>query len=84
MSHAPSAALSRRHQTIRREMETRGLDALVVTSLPNILYLTNFTVTSAILVLTANRLDVRHRLSPCGPLLRMRAARRTSALTRSS
>jgi Xaa-Pro aminopeptidase len=56
MSHAPSAALSRRHQTIRREMETRGLDALVVTSLPNILYLTNFTGTSAIVVVTANRL----------------------------
>jgi Xaa-Pro aminopeptidase len=37
-------------------MEARGLDALVVTSLPNILYLTNFTGTSAIVVLTANRL----------------------------
>ena len=55
MSHAPSAALSRRHHTIRREMDARGLDALVVTSLPNILYLTNFTGTSAIVVLTRDR-----------------------------
>ena len=32
------------------------LDALVVTSLPNILYLTNFTGSSAIVVITADRL----------------------------
>jgi Xaa-Pro aminopeptidase len=43
MSYAPSAALSLRHQTVRRELASRGLDALIVTSLPNILYLTNFT-----------------------------------------
>jgi Xaa-Pro aminopeptidase len=35
---------------------SRGLDALVITSLPNILYLTNFTGSSAILVVTADRL----------------------------
>lgn len=56
MSHAPSLALSRRHQLVRRELASRGLDALVITSLPNILYLTNFTGSSAILVISADRL----------------------------
>jgi len=37
-------------------MAERGFDALVVTSLPNILYLTNFTGSSAIVVLTRERL----------------------------
>jgi len=57
MSHAPSAALSRRHQAVRRELHARGLDALVVTSPANILYLTNFTGSSATVVLTGDRLD---------------------------
>ena len=56
MAHAPSTALSLRHQTLRLELVSRGLDALVITSLPNILYLTNFTGSSAILVATADRL----------------------------
>ena len=56
MSYAPSPALNLRHQTVRRELASRGLDALVVTSLPNILYLTNFTGSSAIVVITADRL----------------------------
>jgi Xaa-Pro aminopeptidase len=56
MSHAPAEALSRRHQTVRQACAGRSLDALVVTSLPNILYLTNFTGSSAIVVLTADRL----------------------------
>ena len=56
MSHAPTAALSRRHQTVRQACAGQSLDALVVTSLPNILYLTNFTGSSAIVVLTADRL----------------------------
>jgi Xaa-Pro aminopeptidase len=55
MSYAPSPALNLRHQTVRRELASRGLDALVVTSLPNVLYLTNFTGSSAIVVLTADR-----------------------------
>ena len=55
MSYAPSPALNLRHQAIRRELASRGLDALVVTSLPNILYLTNFTGSTAIVVLTADR-----------------------------
>jgi Xaa-Pro aminopeptidase len=37
---------------VRDDCAARGLDALVVTSLPNILYLTNFTGSSAIAVLT--------------------------------
>jgi Xaa-Pro aminopeptidase len=56
MSHAPAEALSRRHQTVRQACADRSLDALIVTSLPNILYLTNFTGSSAIVVLTADRL----------------------------
>jgi Xaa-Pro aminopeptidase len=56
MSHAPSFALNRRQQIVRRELAVRGLDALVITSLPNILYLTNFTGSSAIVVLTADGL----------------------------
>ena len=36
-------------------MATQGLDALVVTSLPNVLFLTNFTGSAGILVLTMDR-----------------------------
>ena len=56
MSHAPADTLSRRHQIVRQACAARGLDALVVTTLPNILYLTNFTGSSAIVVLSAERL----------------------------
>ena len=56
MSYAPSSALSRRHRAIRQEIGRRSLDALVVTSLPNIVYLTNFTGSSAIVVVTPDRL----------------------------
>jgi Xaa-Pro aminopeptidase len=56
MSHAPTDALSARQSTVRRALAELQLEALVVTSLPNILYLTNFTGTSAIVVLTADRL----------------------------
>src|SRR5580693_7129694 len=56
MSHAPTDQLSQRHQTIRDAMAERTLDALVVTSLPNILYLTNFSGSSAIVVLTVDSL----------------------------
>ncbi len=54
MRHAPSSALSRRHAAVRLELAARELDALVVSSLPNILYLTNFTGSSAVAVLTAH------------------------------
>src|SRR5579862_4923922 len=56
MPSAPSAALSQRHKNVRSRIAARSLDALVVTSLPNILYLTNFSGSSAIVVLTADRL----------------------------
>ena len=56
MSHAPTAALSARHRTIRQALTARSLDALVVTSLPNVLYLTNFTGSSAIAILTGDEL----------------------------
>jgi Xaa-Pro aminopeptidase len=57
MSHAPTTLLSRRHQQIRTRLEAERLDALVVTSRPNILYLTNFTGSSAILVVTPEGLE---------------------------
>jgi Xaa-Pro aminopeptidase len=56
MPHAPSATLKRRHETVRKMLAARELDALVVTSLSNILYLTNFSGSSAIVVLTSDRL----------------------------
>jgi len=56
MSHAPSASLSRRHQIVREALTTRALDALVITTPSNVLYLTNFTGSSAIVVLTAHGL----------------------------
>ena len=56
MSHAPSRTLSQRHRTVREELSARGLDALLVTALPNILYFTNFTGSSATVVLAADRL----------------------------
>jgi Xaa-Pro aminopeptidase len=56
MSHAPTAALKRRHNVIQDALETHRVDALVITALPNILYLTNFTGSSAIVVLSADRL----------------------------
>ena len=56
MSHAPTDALSRRHEVVREATARRSLDALIITSLPNILYLTNFTGSSAVVVLTAERL----------------------------
>ena len=56
MSHAPSPALSARQRIVRNDLTSRGLDALIITALPNILYLTNFSGSSAIVVLTADRL----------------------------
>src|SRR5438552_3026774 len=56
MSHAPTAALKRRHDQVRRLLAEQSLDALVVTALPNILYLTNFTGSAAIVVITPGSL----------------------------
>lgn len=52
MPHAPSDALSRRHASLRAAMAGQALDALVVVSLPNIAYLTNFAGSSACVVVT--------------------------------
>jgi len=57
MSHAPTGALARRHQAVRADLAARGLDALVVTSLPNVLYLTNFTGSAGIVILAAHTLQ---------------------------
>jgi Xaa-Pro aminopeptidase len=56
MLHAHSAALSRRHKQVREAAARHAVDALVVTSRPNIYYLTNFTGSSAIAVVTPDRL----------------------------
>jgi Xaa-Pro aminopeptidase len=56
MSHAPTSTLKQRLRTIRDAMAERDLGALVVTALPNVLYLTNFGGSSAIAVVTADRL----------------------------
>jgi Xaa-Pro aminopeptidase len=56
MSHAPSTALSRRHRAIRDALRALDLDALVVTTLPNITYLTNFTGSSAIAIVEPSRI----------------------------
>jgi Xaa-Pro aminopeptidase len=52
MSHASSSTLKRRHELVRRETKARSLDALLVTSPANITYLTNFTGSAAIVLLT--------------------------------
>src|SRR5262245_52832475 len=52
MSHAPSEALRRRHAVVRELVNAASLNALVITSLANIEYLTNFSGSSAIVVLT--------------------------------
>jgi Xaa-Pro aminopeptidase len=56
MSHAPADLLERRHAAIRGVLPTQALDALIVTSLPNVLYLTNFTGTAGVVVLMTDRL----------------------------
>jgi len=65
MSHAPGAALSRRHSAVRDALHALGLDSLVVTAPANITYLTNFTGSSAIVIVEADRIafltDFRYR-----------------------
>ncbi|HUR35407.1 MAG TPA: Xaa-Pro peptidase family protein [Vicinamibacterales bacterium] len=56
MPHAPSAALSQRHAAIRDAMHAASVDALVVLSLPNITWLTNYVGSSAVVVLTSDDL----------------------------
>src|SRR5215831_13972432 len=56
MSHAPSAALRRRHDAVRADCRRAGVDALIVTTRSNILYLTNFTGSAAIAIVTPDAL----------------------------
>jgi len=56
MSHAPTAALSRRHDAVRAALRALDLDALIVTGLPNVGYLTNFAGSTAIVVVEAGRI----------------------------
>src|SRR5262249_1371919 len=56
MSHAPSAALKRRHDAVRADCLRAGVDALIVTTRSNILYLTNFTGSAAIAIVTSDAL----------------------------
>jgi len=56
MSHAPASSLDQRHYRLRQRLAERSLDALIVTAIPNIVYLSNFTGSSAIVVLTPDDL----------------------------
>lgn len=49
---APAASLARRHHRVRERFEALDIDALIVTHLPNILYLSNHDGTAGIVVLT--------------------------------
>ncbi len=51
MSHASSGTLKHRQDRLRRNLADRSVEALVITSPANITYLTNFTGSSAIVVL---------------------------------
>jgi Xaa-Pro aminopeptidase len=56
MSHAPTGLLEQRHRRVREGLAALSLDALVVTALPNVLYLTNFSGSAAIALVTRDRL----------------------------
>jgi Xaa-Pro aminopeptidase len=56
MPHAPTATLSRRHSIVRQAMVEASVDAMIVVSLPNITWLANFSGSSAIVVVTRDRL----------------------------
>jgi Xaa-Pro aminopeptidase len=55
MLHARSSSLSRRHRLVREAAARHSVEALLVTSRSNIFYLTNFTGSSAIAVVTPDR-----------------------------
>jgi len=56
MSLAPSDTLNQRHHQVREALAQESADALLVTSIPNVAYLSNFEGSSAIVVLTPSRL----------------------------
>jgi Xaa-Pro aminopeptidase len=49
---APTACLATRHEAARHQCAAAGVDALVVSHLPNVFYLTNLASTAGVLVLT--------------------------------
>lgn len=51
MPSAPREILAHRHDVVRSAIEAAGLDALIVTHLPNIFYLTGFAGSAGILVI---------------------------------
>ena len=53
---APGSLLAVRHARLREKIRADGLDALVVTHLPNIFYLANHAATAGIAVATTDRL----------------------------
>ncbi len=55
---APSEFLAARLARLQASLDEHQLDALVVTSLPNIAYLTGFFASSAVLIVTKDRLDL--------------------------
>jgi Xaa-Pro aminopeptidase len=58
MAPARSASLGARHATIRRAIEARSLDALIVTTPANIRYLTNHAGSAGTLVTTAGAMHL--------------------------
>jgi Xaa-Pro aminopeptidase len=56
MPYASAEFLQARRNRLRSMLDDASLDGLIVTHLPNVFYLTNFSGSSAIVVLTAERL----------------------------
>lgn len=65
MTRAPSDLLAARLATVRQHLERAGIDALLVTALPNVAYLTNLRATAAAALVTADDVwivtDARYR-----------------------
>ena len=53
-----TATVARRHQAIRRSLDSRNLDALIVTTPANIRYLTSHVGSAGTLVVTAEALHL--------------------------
>lgn len=53
-----SECLAARHRAVRKALESASLDALIVTNLPNIFYLTGFTGTAGIVVVTKTKVSL--------------------------
>jgi Xaa-Pro aminopeptidase len=56
MDLAPSDLLAARHDRVRQSLAMVGCEALVVTRLPNVFYLSNVAASSGLLVVTASEL----------------------------